>query len=33
MLSNIFRGDWAQAAVPLMATIAVVGGALAYAFS
>lgn len=33
MIANILRGERVQAAVPLVATLAIVGGALAYAFA
>ncbi len=33
MIQNILRSEKAQAAAPLLLTVAVIGGALAFAFS
>ena len=32
MISNILGAEWTRIALPLMLTVAVVGGALAFAF-
>lgn len=33
MIANILRAEWMQMALPLVLTLAVIGGGLAFAFS
>ena len=33
MFSNILRGEWMQMVLPLVLTVAVIGGGVAFAFS